>query len=114
MSSRRRQVVSTKEQRRDVILWMMKTVEDEGTHNKIASRAIDAFTSVFWNDSKCCKLRNAHRKKAQSWWNRRHLFLSKIATEEDCRMYVTTTNGKGVCRKKFPLKATSGRGRKRK
>lgn len=75
---------------------------------------MDAFPSIFRNSGNCVKLRNVHRKKAQSWWNGRHVFLSKIANENDCRLYVSTVNVKGVCRKRFPVKAMSGRGRKRK
>lgn len=42
------------------------------------------------------------------------MFLAKLIGQQDCRLYVSTVNAKGVCRKRFAVKAMSGRGRKRK
>lgn len=99
MSSRRRQVVSTKHERKTVIQCMIQQEQITGNDKDIAARAVDSFPNIFQNRAHCGKLGRTHSKKAY-WWKTRQVFISKITSPADCRMYVTT-NVENICRKGF-------------
>ena len=63
MALRRRQLVSTFVERRDVLRWMLNYEQQTGSTHRIASLTVDAFPDVFVNRKNCPKLRSTHRRK---------------------------------------------------
>ena len=113
MSQRRRQVVSSKRERLTDIRWMVNRVNVDGTDSNIASKAVDAFPRIFPNPYNSFEHRRNHRSKALRWWRSRNDFFEKMESEEDGRLYETSTNAIGVNRRRWSLKSMSGRGKKR-
>lgn len=96
------QLISTKVERLDVLRWTIQFVEQVGSEQNIALRAVIQFPSIFPNRLNSSKVRDAHRKKASRWWQGRHLFLEKLLATEDGRLDVSTSKGtwpseKAIC-----------------
>lgn len=81
MGNRRRQVVSSKNERLQVILWMTWKVVQQGSEEQTAAQAIDDHPNIFINRTNCPKLRRAHREKARDWWKKRETFIQQLEGE---------------------------------
>ena len=108
MASRARQIVSTKPERREVIVWMSQRVEQSGSSKRIASTAVDAFPQVFPNPRNCPQVCRNLCQKAGRWWKGREEFIERLSTVRDGRLTVTTSNIAGVGRKRWFLTAMGG------
>ena len=107
-STRRVQVVSTKEQRKAVIRWMIHEVEESGTEHCIAARAVNNFPLIFTQRS-----HKANREKARQWWKVRDQFLNAIQSGEDKQLSLVTKKLQGSSTRRCRMKAVAGRGRRR-
>eukprot|EP00171_Calliarthron_tuberculosum_P023739 IDg23739t1 len=114
--NRKRALVATKVQHREVLRWMISTVEQSGTDKEIAVRAVSnpEFGHIFPGiDSKA---RATNRRKAARWWNSRDEYQLKLTTENDKALTVAVRRSRGsksiACRRLY-LKTMGGRGRKR-
>ena len=95
---RKRQNVSTKLQRRQVVSWMVNDQAQFGKTN-LMSRTIERFDDIFTGSYK------ANIQKASRWWKDRERIM------KDTRCSITRTVQSR--RVKVKLKARAGRGRKR-
>ncbi|KAE8966517.1 hypothetical protein PR001_g28382 [Phytophthora rubi] len=100
-SSRSAQHVSTIQQRRRVVLWMLQFEKREGNKNMFA-RAVDEFPDVFNSAT-----RNANLNKAIAWWKKR----DQLA--QPSRGSVGLSGLRDTGRKRVNRKALTGRGRRR-
>lgn len=105
---RRVQVVSTKAQRKKVILWMIARANENGTDKNIVPEAVAQFPAIF-----CQKTSKSNQEKARRWWNGRHSFLSLLEEKENKALYVVRRKIGGPAVRRIGINALTGRGRKR-
>ena len=91
----------------------MNYVLQTNSSENIASLAAKNFPCIFPNPSDSCRLQSTHSWKALTWWKTRENFISKLTSPVDSMLYVSTTSALCIGRKRFYVKAMSGRGRKR-
>jgi len=108
MEARRRvQVVSTRADRKKVILWMLNEVETCGTETRIAVKAVDAHPRIFSQRS-----RVANRQKARRWWAIREEFIQELENPATSALWLTSRLKHGAASKRMAVKAKVGRGPK--
>lgn len=101
MAPRQRQLVPTKVERLDVLRWIIQFVEQVGSEQNFASRAVTQFPDVLPNRLNSSKVRDAYRKKASRLWHGPHLFFDKPLTPEDGRLHDSTSKVQGMRKKRF-------------
>ena len=111
MATRTPQIVSTKKQRKLVIEWMMKEVEESGTDKEILIKATEKFNSIFKIADSRSKI--ASIRKANRWWNEKEQFLNALTARENREIYVRCKSVAGFVEERNAVKALHGRGRKR-
>lgn len=107
-SIRKVQVVSSKSQRKLVISWMINEVENCGTEQCIAAKAVHNFPKIFIQRS-----HKANREKARIWWKNRDSFLTAIETAANKSLHIVHRGLGGPAVRRSAIKAMTGRGRKR-
>jgi hypothetical protein len=99
---RRVQHVSTNQERRAVVQWMVAESKQCGTDKRIKTKAVSAFPQCFLGSAK------ANFMRASRWWNSRDKTLQAPA-----RGSGDGANGMTLRRRRVMGKAAPGRGRKR-
>lgn len=107
------QVISSKTQRRNVIVCILQRVAKTGTSNGIAAAVVDNFPSIFPNRQNNQLVRSKDRKKSSTRRHSGETFIGKIESAKDGKLYVTSDKFIGVNRKRFAIRCVQGRGRKR-
>ena len=111
MTTRRTQVVATKAQREIVMEWMKEEVDECGSSNRIASKAVTKFPAIFPVHDQ--KSRTAFLKQAYRWWLMHEEYLNALKTNENKALLIRSKTFTGISDKKSELKTLRGRGRKR-
>ncbi|CAM6124006.1 unnamed protein product [Calypogeia fissa] len=112
---RRLQNVTTKMNRKRVMLWMDAEVERCNNTKDICAKAVKEFPSIFRTHGHDNHVYKANIQKASRWWKAKETFLQKVGKTGRTTGNVVTisANQKKTSRKIVRTKALKGRGRKR-
>ena len=86
LNTRRLVHVSTKKEHTRVLIWMLHEVDQCGTNEKIATKAVNhpPFQQIFHRSSK------SNRMKASRWWKSRNECMKKLESDRDSQISITS------------------------
>ena len=99
ISCRRRPHVSTKKEHVQVLLWMMQEIEQCGTDEQIAAKALSHphFSHIFHHRNE--KSRKSNRIKASRWWRSRNEYIMNLQSDHVSQLSITSRiNNSTTCK----------------